>query len=383
MAKNVVVCCDGTANEFAKDRTNVAKLFYTLIKDPARQATFYHPGVGTMAPPGFVTKKGARLAELAGMAFGYGIDKDIRDLYVAICDAFEPDDRLFLFGFSRGSYTVRATASLLHMYGLIPSGNGPLVPYIVRMILKIRQLRKGGAVKGSNPELDAYFDLARDFKGTFSRDCKPHFVGVFDTVSSVGWFTSPVSLPFTASNPDIAIGRHAIAIDERRAFYRSNLWRPSGAAGGPKDLKQVWFPGVHCDVGGGYPEAESGLSKIALQWMIAEAKAAGLLVDDEKVATILGERGKGFAAPDPKAQLHDSMTLPWRLVEYVPKPHWNGQTTEWRQNRGRYRTWPERPCIHDAAWERGDAYRNRLPSDAVKLSEAFPGPSATPITPQL
>jgi uncharacterized protein (DUF2235 family) len=72
-------------------------------------------------------------------------------------------------------------------------------------------------------------------------------------VSSVGWIENPLSLPYSADNGDIAIGRHAVAIDERRAFFRTNLWRPR-PDGGPKDLKQVWFPGVHCDVGGGYPE---------------------------------------------------------------------------------------------------------------------------------
>jgi uncharacterized protein (DUF2235 family) len=91
----------------------------------------------------------------------------------------------------------------------------------------------------------------------------------------VGWIENPVRLPYTSNNPDIRIGRHAIAIDERRAFFRSNLWHPT-ASGGPKDIKQVWFPGVHCDVGGGYPEAESALAKIPLGWMLEEARNAGL-----------------------------------------------------------------------------------------------------------
>lgn len=374
MAKNVVVCCDGTANEFAKNRTNVAKLFFTLIKEPAQQATFYHPGVGTMAPAGFVTKTGAFLAQVAGLAFGFGLSNDIRDLYICIAKVYEPGDKLFLFGFSRGAYTVRALASLLHMYGLIPSGNDPLVPYITRMMWRIRDLRKHSDSPKSKQKLDDYFDLARDFKDTFSRECKPHFLGVWDTVSSVGWFTDPTALPFTANNPDIEIGRHAIAIDERRAFFRTNLWRPSAVpaeGGGPKDLKQVWFPGVHCDVGGGYAEAKSGLSKIPLQWMIAEAKAAGLLVEDAKVADILGGC-PGFAPPDPNGEMHNSMSAAWRIVEYVPKPHWNGKTNEWRRNLARQRTWPAKPCVHDAAWERAGGYSDRLPADAIKLSAAFP-----------
>src|SRR5215470_18627889 len=88
----------------------------------------------------------------------------------------------------------------------------------------------------------------------------------------------PLRLPYTANNPDIQIGRHAIAIDERRAFFRPNLWRPT-ATGGPRDVKQVWFPGVHGDVGGGYPETESSLSKVPLEWMLREAASAGLLTD--------------------------------------------------------------------------------------------------------
>src|ERR1700693_2069989 len=108
MTKNVVVCCDGTANEFTRDRTNVIKLFRVLIKDPAAQVCYYHPGVGTMAAPGFVTKTGAFTAELAGLAFGYGLTDDLCDAYIFLCRNFDPADKLYLFGFSRGAYTARA-----------------------------------------------------------------------------------------------------------------------------------------------------------------------------------------------------------------------------------------------------------------------------------
>jgi uncharacterized protein (DUF2235 family) len=377
MPKNIVVCCDGTANEFKRDRTNVVKLFLILIKDPAVQATYYHPGVGTMAPLGFVTKTGTRIAEIAGLAFGYGLSNDMQDAYTFIANSFEDGDRLFLFGFSRGAYTIRAVAALLHMYGLIPKGNERLVPYAVRMMWKIHSLqtqhKKGTSL---DPRIDEYFGLARDFKAAFSRQCKPRFVGVWDTVGSVGWFANPLSLPYTANNPDIGIGRHAVAIDEHRAFFRSNLWRPAPNPddAGPKDLRQVWFPGVHCDVGGGFPEPESGLSKIALKWMIEEAKIAGLLIDDEKVSMVLGERGNGFARPNADAILHESLTPAWRAAEYVWKPHWNGETTEWRANHFRHRTWPQQPIVHDAAWARFGGYAERLPLDAVRLSTVMPLP---------
>src|SRR5262249_44010852 len=321
MTKNIVVCCDGTANEFKKDRTNVVKLFYTLAKDPAVQVCYYHPGVGTMAPPGVLTRTKAKLAEVAGLAFGYGLNADIADIYIFICRHFEPGDRLYLVGFSRGAYTVPAIHSLLSLYGLIPQDNDRLVPYAVRMMWKIHDLQKRAKGPARDAQIDEYFGLAKAFKATFSRECKPHFVGVWDTVSSVGWFSHPLSLPFTASNPDIAIGRHAVAIDECRAFFRTNLWRPLAdpAQSGPKDLKQIWFPGVHCDVGGGYPEGESGLAKIALKWMIDEARRADLRVDEAKVSLMLGGAGGDYVAPNPDAPLHDSMTKWWRPVEYIPK----------------------------------------------------------------
>jgi hypothetical protein len=100
--------------------------------------------------------------------------------------------------------------------------------------------------------------------------------------------------------------------------------------------------------------------------MVEEAKRAGLLVDDEKVALVLGARGQGFAAPNPDACLHESLTGPWRLAEYVWKPHWNGET-EWRANHFARRAWPKQPIVHDAAWLRRGGYSERLPTDAVRL----------------
>jgi uncharacterized protein (DUF2235 family) len=371
MPRNIVVCCDGTANEFKRDLTNVVKLFFALVKHPGVQACYYHPGVGTMAAPGFVTKAGAKLAELAGLAFGYGLNHDIGNAYTFICRNFHPENNLYLFGFSRGAYTVRAVASMLHMYGLIPPDNDRLVPYAVRMMWAIHALQKRSNLTTTpDPRIELYFDLASEFKATFSRQCTPHFVGVWDTVSSVGWFSNPLSLPYTASNPDIAIGRHAVAIDECRAFFRTNLWQPSSdvAKAGPKDMKQVWFPGVHRDVGGGYPEHESGLAKIALKWMFDEARIAGLVLDEGKVSLVLGECGDGYAPPNPDGCLHESLTPFWKPIGFVPKPHWEKGRTVWRANRSQRRTWPPNPLVHSAAWLReGGRYAQRLPSDAIPV----------------
>lgn len=369
MPKNIVVCCDGTANEFARDRTNVVKLFFTLVYDPHQQIAYYHPGLGTMEPPGTLTTTKRLLTKGLGLAFGWGLEADIRDAYVFLMNHFEEGDRVFLFGFSRGAYTVRAVTALLHMYGLIRPGNEPLVPYSIRMMMAITSLREKGAEKNKD-ELDRYFGMARECKDHFcQKGCNPYFVGVWDTVSSVGWIENPVRLPYTSNNPDIQIGRHAIALDERRAFFRSNLWHPT-PTGGPKDIKQVWFPGVHGDVGGGYPETESGLAKIALAWMLREAGNAGLVIDKAREDLVLGRAGGGYVAPDPKAAAHESLTLSWWPAEFLFKRHYDWETKKEgrRMNLFRRRTIPAGSSIHQSAYERGDAYKAGLPADGVPVN---------------
>ena len=358
MGRNLVVCCDGTANEFARDRTNVLKLAFAAQKDQESQLVYYHPGVGTMAPPGLFTRAGQRVARLAGMAFGYGLKADVQDIYTFIMNHYRQDDRLFIFGFSRGAYTARAVTALLHGYGLLGPGNDALVPYAIRLLWSANKAR---TAEGKA----AYFQLADDFRASLSvASCTPHFLGVWDTVSSVGWIANPLSLPYTHSLPGVKVVRHAVSIDERRAFFRTNLI----AVDPERDMIEVWFPGVHCDVGGGYAESESGLSKIALEWMIREATKAGLNFDETRVDLVLGRSGAGYAAPDPNAKLHESLTWPWWLAELIPKKHWNQakQRYEWRPNLFRRRHFPAAPLVADAAWIRGDDYASRLPSDAVR-----------------
>jgi uncharacterized protein (DUF2235 family) len=369
--KNIVVCCDGTANEFAEDRTNVVKLTYTLQQIPGQQIVFYHPGLGTMEPAGALTSFARKTTKLLGQAIGYGLESDVRDAYVFLMNNFEPGDRVFFFGFSRGAYTVRSLASLLHMYGLVSRGNEPLVPYAIRMLVAIQQLDAKG--EGDREQRRRYFQLAKDFQETFSRaPCKPWFVGVWDTVSSVGWIENQLRLPFVADNPGIQIGRHAIAIDERRTFFRTNLWRPKPppADSGPKDLKQVWFAVVHFDVGGGYPEAQSAASKIPLAWMLREATAAGLIVNNAQVDVVLGRVGAGYVAPDPNGPLHESLTTAWRPAEYIPKRHFDSTTKTWgrRMNRGRRRTIPPNSLVHESVFQRAGDYASRLPPGVRQVS---------------
>src|SRR5207244_7871192 len=125
----------------------------------------------------------------------------------------------------------------------------------------------------------------------------------WDTVSSVGWVYNAVHFPFTtaASNADFRLVRHAVSIDERRSFFRQNLF--SKPHDPQQDIQEVWFAGVHSDVGGSYPEREGQLSQIALRWMVCEAELAGLEVDSDRKGEIRGGMTP-LRAPDPVNKNH-------------------------------------------------------------------------------
>jgi uncharacterized protein (DUF2235 family) len=342
--RNVVICCDGTANQCAVDKTNVIKLF-SILRQTADQVAFYHPGIGTMEPEGAVTDIGRMLRRGLGMAVGWGLERDIAHAYNYIMNVYQPGDRLFLFGFSRGAYTVRALASLLFMYGLFPKGNESLVPYAIRRLTGFNEDRAPPGQK---------FSLAAEFKATFSSvSCPIHFMGVWDTVSSVGWIANPLRMPFTAYNPDILHVRHAVAIDERRTFFRTNLFTPAPPDKAKGDTLQVWFPGVHADVGGGYPANQSGLSKLSLEWMVSEAMAHGLQCETVKAKAL-------FAKDEEISEngtMHESLSRWWWLAEIVPKRQGrNG----WRVNFARRRTIPDGANVHEAAETRSN-YNAELP----------------------
>ena len=358
MPKNIVICCDGTNNKFGVTNTNVVKLYSTLVFQPGAQMVYYHPGVGTLGAPNALTKFSKWWTQVFGLAFGYGLTDAIRDAYVYLMNQFEDGDRVFIFGFSRGAYTARALAGMLHMFGLIRKGNESLVAYATDMM------------KHLNKEA---FQVAPQFKAAFSRECKPHFVGVWDTVSSVGWLYDPVKMPYSTNNPDIAIGRHAISIDERRCMFRQNLW------GEPKpgqDYKQVWFAGVHCDVGGGYAESESGLAKIALEWILNEAEGAGLIVDSQIASRILGLSDPACSHPDPGGMLHRSLTGFWWILEFWLKPHkdmaFTPPKTKWGFGRGRSRKILEDATIHQTVLLRVEQQTNYRPKNLPEKYQVEP-----------
>ena len=345
MPRNVVVCCDGTGNQYGSANSNVIKLYWTLSAQD-RQIAYYHPGVGTMGARNALSSLGKWWTQVRGLAFGYGFSDNIADVYSFLMDEFNPSDRIFIFGFSRGSYTARALCGLLHMCGLLTPGNEALIPYALRLY------------KSNDP---CKFEIAEGFRTTFSIPCTPYFLGLWDTVSSVGWILDPIHtqgghLPYTATLPDVPVVRHAVSIDERRAFFRQNLVHEP--AGTNQNVRQVWFAGVHSDVGGSYSEAESGLSKIVLRWMLCEAQSAGLLLDPQKVIDVLGGKAP-YVAPDPKGKLHKSLHGFWWLGEVWPKLHYSAPApgaTKWKRsitfNLGRARFIQDGAHIHQSVFER-------------------------------
>lgn len=323
--RNLVVCCDGTNNEFGENNTNVIRLLSAAVRHPDRQLLFYDPGVGTFPAPGALTPLAKRVTRLLGSAAGYGLTRNVGLCYDFLMQHYRPGDRIFLFGFSRGAYTARVLAALLHVCGLLRTRNANLATYAMQMFCAeaVRaKKRNDDAEARSGKWQPLRLPVCEHFREVFSTTPPVHFLGVWDTVSSVGSIYNPFKLPYTRWNPSVRTVRHAISIDERRKFFRTNLWSRSVQA---TDVRQVWFAGVHADVGGGYPEPQAGLSKIALAWLLDEAAEAGLAIDARRRTELLPASGTdaGEAAADPLAPMHDELRKPlWKLAQWIPRRYW-------------------------------------------------------------
>lgn len=350
MAKNIVILFDGTSNEIAADRTNILRLFGTL-RQTDDQIVYYDPGVGTFGADNAWSRGWRKTVEVWGLATGWGIDANVKQAYRFLVENYQAaprdkdgkkigeDDRIYLFGFSRGAYTARVLAGFIHSLGLIRPQQLNLLDYAYRTYKGISD-HKTAVIDKSRAEDDGKSAFA-DMR-LYERTLKGHrpaieLLGLFDTVASV-IESGKIGLklkthPFTHRNPSVRAVRHAIAIDERRTMYRSEPWTPDQPFWGspfpppkdrpvvPQDVKEVWFTGVHGDVGGGSPEARSALIKVPLAWMIEETKPMGLDYATRTVNEIvLGKNpNKPYVKPDAMARAQDSMSLAWRLVEYLPR----------------------------------------------------------------
>ncbi len=332
MPKNIVICCDGTGNQFGDANSNVVRL-YTSIDVKEEQIAYYHPGVGTMGAPNETTALGRAWSQVAGLAFGAGFEANVMDAYKYLMENYADGDRIYLFGFSRGAYTVRALAGMLYVYGLLCPGNEGHLDYVMRMYAQASKDAYGARKHRLPKNL-----VAEAFKETFSREVAIHFMGVWDTVSSVGWVTDPVKLLYDGQNPIVETIRHAVSVDERRCFFQDNLLGEALSPdetpllqGKQQNVVQAWFAGVHSDVGGSYVQAECAPAPDAFQWIFKEACSAGLISHPEKFNAVMGHPGTKFTGiaalshpPKPMKCLHDSLTLAWWPLELFPHKFYDG-----------------------------------------------------------
>jgi uncharacterized protein (DUF2235 family) len=302
--KRIVLCADGTWNErdqrddnSGKRRpTNVTKLARAISacdKNSVPQLVIYHDGVGTS---GGVDK-------LTGGAFGDGIEKNIQELYRSILYNYQTGDELFLFGFSRGAFTVRTLAGFINRVGLLGKGDDYWLP-------EIYDCYKRGLKQGTPEWAQAFHGV----KGTPSA-ATIHFIGVWDTVGALGapgilghiFNGKKYQYHDVGLNKNILNAYQALAIDEHRIPFAPSVWtRPAGWTG---NLVQAWFPGVHSDVGGS--NTPDGLANEALHWIIGKAEQHGLAVD----ALFLSHYTPCF-----NGTLHDSMTLAYRALGTLDRP---------------------------------------------------------------
>jgi uncharacterized protein (DUF2235 family) len=340
MGKRIVICSDGTGqSDDGINPSNVARLCSLLdLTDRAQQICCYDPGVGTVPGPKVSaltesadrcsTSRGPggpvrapRLAAMtAGLAVGYGLKQNVEQLYGYLAEHFEKGDSIYLFGFSRGAFTVRVVAGLVNRFGLLLPGHLD---------------RFEEAFGLYEPHYESYRDrpgelaeLKRriaDFKTTHARtdECRVHFLGIWDTVKSYGYL-KPKSLPHTRHNPIVDTVRHALSIDERRSFFALTTWGgrdqdvedkcvPLGEEPLSGDVEEVWFAGDHSDVGGGHEEAV-GLAMISLKWMVNEAFSRELKVDEGKYGDMLTHLDRyDYRRHDAAAKLL------WRVSERVPR----------------------------------------------------------------
>lgn len=328
MAKRLVVCCDGTWN-FAdqQSKTNVTKVALSVRPGPAAgkdQRIYYHSGVGTH-----------RWERLRGGAFGVGLSRNVIDAYRFLIETYEPDDELFLFGFSRGAFTARSLAGLVRNSGILRRDHAGRVKEAWALYRDRIEKPSGTA--------------STLFRRSYAHETETHFIGVWDTVGALGIpvpgpkrlgpvvnrFNRRWAFHDTELSSWVKAAFHALAIDEQRSAFRPTLWHQQpGSAEQGQELKQVWFAGTHCDVGGGYQG--TGLSDISLLWMVDQARRYGLEFDTEALSEagprdMPPDRGIDFGVrPDPMGTVHNSRRGPYRLAKPLHRPLGRGMDDEGR-----------------------------------------------------
>lgn len=270
MSKAIIVCCDGTWNQPESEAervepSNILKCTRALKAHSGRrdQVVYYDEGIGTAGG----------LDRWLGGFLGVGLSANLLQAYRFIANNWAPSDDIYLLGFSRGAYTVRSLAGFIHVMGLIAKSEMRHLPQAYQWYRA-----EPGPERDKLPQAA----LVEELRQT-SRRIPIRFLGVFDTVGALG---IPVPGLRRLSRPwvgfhdtqlcdSVSYAVQALAIDERRAPFQPDLWTHAKDADQQqvesvtRRTLQVWLPGVHSDVGGGYPS--TGLSDLALQFMIAQA----------------------------------------------------------------------------------------------------------------
>jgi uncharacterized protein (DUF2235 family) len=272
MNKRIVLCLDGTWNQVREPEevTNVVKLAQAVLPvagDGTQQVVYYNSGLGT----------GDVLDKFLGGVFGRGLRSNVKRAYAFLSLNYEPTDEIYIFGFSRGAYTARALAGVVVASGILRKQE------FEKFELVWNHYRKDPRRRGPRPSGTAGGDTPR---GSLHRDARVRCVGVWDTVGAYGipaglglgalarYFTSWVrGFHDTQISNTVDIGLHALALDECRRPFTPTLWTGRKGPGPKAHVEQVWFPGAHSDIGGGY--RDTGLSNLTLHWMTARAAALG------------------------------------------------------------------------------------------------------------
>ncbi|MDQ4117997.1 MAG: DUF2235 domain-containing protein [Actinomycetota bacterium] len=298
--KRLVVCCDGTWNTADQQSpTNVARFHDSVAPrgdDGVEQRPHYHPGVGTNW-----------WDRWAGGAFGVGLSEIVLDAYRWVVANFEPGDELFLVGFSRGAYTARSTVGLIRNCGVLRPAEFGRVHEAYDLYRRRDPASGPDAVE------------AKAFRERYAHETRIRFVGVWDTVGALGIpfsgnaLVNRINKPWhfhdTKLSSTVDHARQALAIDERRRPFAPAVWAPPASGDVPR--RQVWFPGVHSDVGGGYPDRQ--LADVTLRWIVEGAADAGLAfhAGTPGAAPAVHAAANAGVGCDP---VHDSMTLAYRLL---------------------------------------------------------------------
>jgi uncharacterized protein (DUF2235 family) len=299
--KRIIVCCDGTWNKPGiEDRgqpveTNVEKIYKAIDNDntPVKQVKYYGQGVGTSFA---VTDK------FLGGGTGLGIDRNIKDAYKFLMWSYEPGDEIYLFGFSRGAYTVRSLAGFIRNCGIIQ-------PAYLNLVNEGYSLYRD-RTDLTHPDSD----LMKAFKKSYGIELETNikFLGVWDTVGALGipvrwfdWWNRRYQFHDVKLGKQIQYAYHALALDERRKAFSPALWEMTKERS-HQTCEQVWFPGSHSNVGGGY--ADTGLSDIALKWMIDKAEDTGLIFDKNYMKKL---------NCNSKGELRDSLTGFFRITGQI------------------------------------------------------------------